>query len=140
PPASPASPAYTLSLRAAPPPELTIAAYGHMAELAREAILKLAYEYEVFAELVVPTQLAPFGQAILASARRTRRLLVAEEGTLTLGWGAEVLARAAESLGPNLQAARRVAARQVPIPASGPLEAAVLPGVDDIVQMARKMV
>jgi len=134
-------PAYILSLRGAPPPELSIAAYGYMAELAREAILKLAYEYEIFAELLVPTQLAPFdGQAILASVWRTRRLLVAEEGSLTLGWGAEVLARAAEALGPNLQAARRVAAREVPIPASGPLEAAVLPGVDEIVQTARKMV
>ena len=135
------APSYTLALRAAPDPALTLAAYGYMAELARQALLKLAYDYEVFAELVIPTQLAPFDpDPILASVSRTRRLLTVEEGTLTLGWGAEILARATESLGQRLQLAGRLAARELPVPASGPLEAEALPSVEEIVHTARKMV
>lgn len=132
---------FTLALRAAPPPTLTIAAYGYMAELARLALLRLAYENEIFAELVILTQLAPFEIApILESARGTRRLLIVEEGNLTLGWGAEIAARAAENLGPRLQIIRRVAAADTPIPASIPLENAMLPGVEEIVRFAKRVV
>ncbi len=135
------APTYTLSMRGAPAPGLTILAYGYMAELARQAVFQLAYEHEIFAELVVPTQLSPFeNDPISASIGRTRRVLAVEEGTLTLGWGAEILARASEEMGTNLLVSRRVAARDLPIPASGPLEQAVLPGVADIVEAARKMV
>jgi pyruvate/2-oxoglutarate/acetoin dehydrogenase E1 component len=125
----------TLQLRGAPPPNLTLAAYGYMAELARQAMLRLAYEHEIFAELVVPTQLAPFAlDPLLESADCTRRLVTVEEGGLSLGWGAEVLAQTAQALGGRLQAAHRLAALDLPVPSSGPLEAAVLPGVDEIVK------
>jgi 2-oxoisovalerate dehydrogenase E1 component len=134
-------PTYTLSIDGAPESHITIAAYGHMSDLAKEAIQELAFEYEIFAELVVPTQLAPVDMAgILKSARKTGKLLVVEEGTLTAGWGAEVLARTAESLGSRLLRAQRVAARDIPIPASKSLEEAVLPDVIDIIQAVQKMV
>ncbi len=134
-------PTYTLTLRQAPPPALTITAYGYMAELARRAALHLAYEDEIFTELVVPTQLSPFDlEALLASVQRTRRLLSLEEGTHTLGWGAEVVARTAEALGTHLGATRRLAARDLPVPASVPLEEATLPGVEDILEAAKMMV
>jgi pyruvate/2-oxoglutarate/acetoin dehydrogenase E1 component len=130
-----AAPTYTLRVRGAPSAVLTLAAYGYMADLAREAVLRLAYEYEVFAELIVPTRLAPFRiDAILASARRTGRMVTVEEGALDLGWGAEAVARVSQALGGGLSAARRVAAANLPIPAGGSLEAAVLPGIDDIIQ------
>ncbi len=139
------TPCYTLSLKGAPPAILTLTAYGYMAELAREAARRLAYEREIFCEVVVPTQLAPMQLApLLDLARRTRRLLAVEEGTRALGWGAEVLASTSEALSadgePPLRAVGRVAARDLPIPASGALEEAVLPGVDAIVEMAQKMV
>ncbi|MBL7163134.1 MAG: alpha-ketoacid dehydrogenase subunit beta [Anaerolineales bacterium] len=135
------APTYSLSVRDAPAPELTIMAYGYMAEIAREALRQLAYEHEIFAELVVPTQLSPFeNEMIIPSVSRTHKVLVAEEGTLTLGWGAEILARLSEELGANLHIARRVAAREFPIPASGPLEESVLPGIGDIVEAAQKMI
>ncbi|MBC8506187.1 MAG: pyruvate dehydrogenase [Anaerolineales bacterium] len=134
------APTYSLSIRRAPAPELTILAYGYMAELAREAVRQLAYAFEIFAELVVPTQLSPFdNEDVVASARRTHKVLVVEEGTLTLGWGAEILARLFESMGSELMQARRVAAREFPVPASGPLEETVLPGIDDIILSAREM-
>ena len=127
---------FVLRLQGAPPPTLTIAAYGYMAELARQAMLRLAYELEIFTELVIPTQLSPFtSEPLLASAVRTGQLLVLEEGTITLGWGAEVIARCAEST-PNLRRYARLAAPDQPIPASRPQEEAVLPGVDQILQSA----
>jgi pyruvate/2-oxoglutarate/acetoin dehydrogenase E1 component len=132
------SPSYRLTIKGAPPASVTLAAYGYMADLARQAMLKLAYESEIFTELIIPTDLSTFD--LQTSVSRTGRLLAIEEGTLTLGWGAEIMARAAEVLAGSLRAARRLGARNLPIPASGPLEAAVLPGVNEIVQAVKTMV
>ncbi len=135
------APTYSLSVKGAPTPELTILAYGYMAEIAREAVLQLAYEHEVFAQLIVLTQLSPFDhKQIMISLGATSKVLAVEEGTLTLGWGAELIAGLSEYMGSELRLARRVAAREFPIPASGPLEEAVLPGIDDIILSAREMV
>jgi pyruvate/2-oxoglutarate/acetoin dehydrogenase E1 component len=134
---APEAPFYQVTIQGAPPAILTIAAYGYSAELARQAALALAYQHEVFVEMVVPTQLSPFVLGpILDSAARTRRLLAVEEGNLSLGWGAEIIAQAAERIGPQLLCAARCAARDLPIPASGVLEQAVLPGVDRIIRAA----
>lgn len=133
-------PAYRLAVRGAPPPTLTLAVYGYMAEVARQALLKLAYERELFVELIVTTQLAPLDfTPILESASRTGRLLTAEEGSLSSGWGAEVLARCSESLGSRLVAAGRMAAIETPIPAAAGLERRTLPEVDDILRAAEKI-
>lgn len=132
---------YTVRLRGAPPPMLTLATYGYMTELALQSMLQLAYEYELIIELIVPTQLAPFElDAILDSTERTQRLLAIEEGTISLGWGAEVLAQAAQRLGGRLLVAQRVAGLDLPIPSSAPLEAAMLPGVEKLVSICVNMV
>jgi pyruvate/2-oxoglutarate/acetoin dehydrogenase E1 component len=128
-------PLYRITVKGAPDPTLTLAAYGYMAELARKAMLKLAYETEIFTELYIPTDLKAFNLNFTTS-----RLLVIEEGTLTLGWGAEIISRAVEASGSRLKIARRLAARDLPVPASGSLEVQVLPGVDDIIQAARTAV
>jgi pyruvate/2-oxoglutarate/acetoin dehydrogenase E1 component len=132
---SPAS--FILNIMGAPQPVLTLATYGYMAELAIEAAFKLAFKHEIFVEVVVLTQLAPFRlEPVFTSLGKTGRLLVAEEGNLTLGWGAEVIAQAAEALGPRLKKAGRLAALDLPIPASVMLEQSVLPGTDALVQKA----
>jgi pyruvate/2-oxoglutarate/acetoin dehydrogenase E1 component len=132
---------YLLSIKSAPPAVLTLAAYGYMAELARQAQLKLAYEQEIFTELFVPTRLAPFNLGpALESAGRTRRLLVIEEGTRSLGWGAEVAAQAAETLGQGLLRVQRLAADDLPLPAAPLLEGAALPDVAGIIQKVKMMV
>jgi len=64
---------------------------------------------------------------------RSRRLVVVEEGTLTNGWGAEVISRVVSqafgslSLGPQ-----RVAALDLPIANTQTLEDAILPSKKDI--------
>lgn len=140
------APIHLLKIKGAPAPKVTMIAYGYMAELAREAIVTLAFEQEIFCELVVPSQLSPFepegrlDAALAQSLQRSGRLLAIEEGTYTLGWGAEVLARAAQTMPGELNAARRLAAADKPIPASAPLEEAALPGTADIVAAAQQMV
>jgi len=139
--ASSYAPCYTLTLRGAPEARLTIAAYGHMVELARQAALQLAYESEIFCEIVVLTQLLPVDTSDLQrSLRRTGALLVVEEGTLTAGWGAEVTARMAEASHSGVRSLRRLAAMDLPVPASTNLEQHMLPQVEDIIQIAREMV
>lgn len=134
------APVYSLSVRGAPAASLTICSYGYMAELARQAILRLAYEHEIFCELLIFTRLAPFElEPLILSLQRTHRLLSVEEGSATLGWGAEILARSLERMGSTLRSAGRVAAKDEPIPASPELEASVLPGMDEIIQQALKI-
>jgi len=127
-------------IRGAPQATLTITAYGYMSEIARQAVIRLAYEYEVFAELVIIEELAPVNiTTILNSLSRTHKLLTIEEGTLTLGWGTEIITRAVETLGQRLNSAHRLAANETPIPASKPLEDAALPGVEKIIETACKI-
>lgn len=136
--------AITLSVGGAPRPLLTLAAYGDMADRAAAAQVRMAYEQEIFTELVVLEQLDPLGPegeiptALAESLRRTRGLLTIEEGTHTHGWGAEVVARASESANERL-AFRRVAALDSPIPAARTLEVSALPDVDAIVTAAQKL-
>lgn len=133
-------PTYRFTLKGAPAANVTLTAYGYMAELARQAQHKLAYDYEIFCELVTPTRLSPFDVTALAeSVGRTGKLLTIEEGGLTLGWGAEILARTAEAL-PAMTMLRRLAAQDTPVPASPALEKSVLPQVEDIIDCVRKMV
>lgn len=136
--------AITVTVSGAPRARLTIAAYGDMADRAGEALVRMAYEQEIFAELVVLEQLDPLASdrdlpvALADSLRRTGALLTAEEGTHTHGWGAEVAARASESVS-ELRALTRVAALDSPIPAARSLEATVLPDVDAIIASAQKL-
>ena len=81
-----------------------------------------------------------FEEILLPNLERSQRLLTVEEGTLSLGWGAEVVTRASQALGAKLQKIGRVAAAEIPIPASVPMEKAMLPQVEDIVAAARSMV
>ncbi len=129
-------PSYRLRIADAPAPVITLTAYGYSAELAREAVKRLAYEHEIFSDLIIPTQLSPFELGdLIGAVSHTKRLMTVEEGTKTLGWGAEVIARVLEELGAGFQA-QRIAARDMPIPAAGPLETAVLPQIEDIIEAA----
>ncbi|MGB8212199.1 MAG: transketolase C-terminal domain-containing protein [Anaerolineales bacterium] len=119
--------------------QLTIAAYGYNFELARVAALELLMEYEIFPEILLFSQLCPFELGpLFDSVRRTRKLLTVEEGTLSLGWGAELVARAVEMLdGLNV---RRVASLDFPVANAHSLEEAILPSQAVVVQAALSLV
>ncbi|MCS6992898.1 MAG: thiamine pyrophosphate-dependent enzyme [Anaerolineales bacterium] len=123
-------------------PHLTIATYGYNLELVLAAAQELIYEHEILPEIIVFSQLSPFPSTVshpfLQSAAKTRRLLTVEEGTFTLGWGAELATRAAEHIaGVKV---RRVAALDLPIANSKPLEEAILPSKETILQAALHLI
>jgi acetoin:2,6-dichlorophenolindophenol oxidoreductase subunit beta len=119
-------------------PQLTMATYGYNFELVRKAALELLMEHEIFSEIVLFSQLSPFKlDPLLVSLQRTKKLLTVEEGTLSLGWGAEAITRIVESNNDLSRFRfRRVAACNLPIANSRTLEDAILPCMDDIVQSA----
>ena len=127
------------TLRSSGHATLTISCYGYSFELVRKAVLDLLYDHEIFVDIVVYSQLSPFEiTPLVASLTRTHKLLTVEEGGRTLGWGAEILARVAEAGIPALMS-RRVAARDLPIATSKPLEDAILPSVQEIVKAALEL-
>ncbi len=130
----------TVRLSPADTPGITIVALGGIGIDAEEAVARLFVEHEQTADLFLPTQLYPFDVGcLLDSLRTTGRLLVVEEGQGFASVGAEIVAAAAERLGPGLRAAVRVAAAECPIPAARPLEQACLPSVDDILAAAVRL-
>ena len=78
--------------------------------------------------------------AILASARKCRRVLLVEEAWRSGGLGAEVLARICEKAFSDLATApQRVCSEEVPIPYAKHLEEAALPQVHKIVAAAQAL-
>jgi pyruvate/2-oxoglutarate/acetoin dehydrogenase E1 component len=71
-------------------------------------------------------------ETILASVQKTNRLAVVEEGPLTGGWAAEVLALTTEHGLGDLDDAWRITTANSPIPYSPPLEDAFIPDADRI--------
>ncbi len=131
-------PTHLLRFIGAPPAQISIATYGYNFELVRAAALQLAYEREIFTEILVFSQLSPFELSpLFDSLRRTNHLLTVEEGTHTLGWGAEVAAQSAEKL-PGIRV-RRAAALNLPIANSKTLEDAILPSQEKIVTLALEL-
>ena len=110
--------------------ELTVIAYGSAVHLAVQAAEELGESIEV----VDLRTLCPLDrEAILASARKTGKVLVAHEATQSCGVGAEVAALVAAEAFEDLDAPiRRLTAPDVPIPFSPPLEQAALPQPADM--------
>jgi pyruvate dehydrogenase E1 component beta subunit len=78
---------------------------------------------------------------IVSSVKRTSRLLVAHEAVEVGGFGAEIVARVVDRLGPTgLKSAKRIGAPRIPIPFAPPLENEVRVTADKIVAIARSMV
>jgi acetoin:2,6-dichlorophenolindophenol oxidoreductase subunit beta len=94
--------------------------------------LEAAEELEsdgVSVEVIDLRTLRPFDRdTVLASVRKTGRVVVVEEGPLTGGWAGEVLASVVEDGLGYLDDAWRIATPDTPIPYSPPLEDAFLPG------------
>jgi pyruvate/2-oxoglutarate/acetoin dehydrogenase E1 component len=130
-----------LSVRGIASPNLTIATYGYMAELCYQAAQRLAFEEEIFLDIIVFSQLLPIEiSSLYPSLHKSGRLLVVEEGTITAGWGSEILASSIEQFKDLDLKAMRVASPDQPIPASWELEQSILPSIEDIILAVKKMV
>ena len=93
----------------------------------------------VSAEVIDLRTLRPFDlETVLASVRKTGRIVIVEEGPLTGGWAGEVLASVTEQALGYLDDAWRVATPNTPVPYSPPLEEAFLPGPKRIADEVRR--
>ena len=120
--------------------DLTIVSYSAMALQAALACTRLAEE-GIEAELIDLRSLVPLDlEPVVDSVRKTGRVIVAHEAWEFGGFGAEVAASITDQAFTDLAAAPvRVGAASAPIPFSPPLERAVIPGAEEIVAAARRL-
>jgi len=125
---------------ARPGRDVTLVTYGRTVRDALAAAEQLATE-GVDVEVVDLRSLVPFdADTVLASAGRTRRVVVAHHATRFAGVGAEVAALVSEELFGTLEApVSRVGARFAPIGSAATLEAAVMPSVTSLVDAVRSV-
>ena len=118
--------------------DLTVIAYGAMVHTALEATEDLD---GASVEVLDLRSLVPLDEeAILASVRKTSKVLIVDEANQTCAAGAQVAAVIAEQGFEDLDGpVRRVATPDVPIPFSPPLEQALLPSVDRVKEAAREL-
>jgi 2-oxoisovalerate dehydrogenase E1 component len=118
--------------------DVTVVAIQAMVPRALAAAAELEKE-GVSVEVIDPRTLVPLDEAtILASVRKTHRLVVAHEAVKRAGYGAEIAALVAERALDDLDApVARVGARAVPMPYNDALERATIPGQQDIVDAIR---
>jgi pyruvate dehydrogenase E1 component beta subunit len=121
--------------------DVSIVTYGGSLPKALAAAEQLAAD-DVSAEVLDLRALRPLdGEAILACAARTHRVVVVDEGWRTGSFAAEVVARLAEEALYELDApVERVCTREVPIPYAKQLEDAALPSAELIVAAALRTV
>lgn len=129
----------TAWLRTDRDPDVTLLGYGGVCYALLVACERLFLEYDLFAQVLCPTQVYPMWvNRFRAVLERAPALVVVEEGHGFAGFGAEVLAQLAEWEGPVRPVVRRVAAVEDCIPASRDAERATLPDVEDVVTAALK--
>jgi pyruvate dehydrogenase E1 component beta subunit len=118
--------------------DVTITAHARMVGFALQAAEQLEAE-GIFCEVIDLRTLRPLDhETIVASVRKTSRLVSAEEGWGPMGVGAEVVARVIEHAFDYLDAPPlRVHQEDVPLPYAANLEILSLPGVDKIVQAVK---
>jgi 2-oxoisovalerate dehydrogenase E1 component len=114
--------------------DVTVVTYGALVERAARAARALAEEHGIETEILDLRTLWPFDwEAIATSVRKTGRVIVAHEDTLSFGFGGEIAARIADGLFDHLDApVRRVAATDTFVAYEPGLEDAILPQIADL--------
>jgi len=120
--------------------DITIVSFSRTLLFALEAAEQLSQQ-GVEAEVIDLRTIEPLDmETIIQSVKGTARLLVVHESHANCGIGAEIIARVYEQAPDALVTpARRLGAKQVPIPVAEPLENAVLPQPADIVKAVQAM-
>jgi 2-oxoisovalerate dehydrogenase E1 component beta subunit len=120
--------------------DLSIITFGAMVLTALDAALELEKE-GLDVEVIDLRTLAPMDkEAILASVKKTSKVMVLHEASRTGGIGGEIAATISEEAFEWLDAPPlRVASIDTPVPYSPPLEEYYLPQVADVLEAARKL-
>ena len=120
--------------------DITVVAVGFMVQRSLAAAEQLAQEgFSI--EVIDPRTISPLDtDSILASVKKTGRLLIVDEAFAPCSLGAEIAARVADAGFDDLDAPiRRLNGAFTPTPYSPSLEKAVTPQVEDIIQAMRDL-
>jgi acetoin:2,6-dichlorophenolindophenol oxidoreductase subunit beta len=118
--------------------DLTIIAVGPLVPMALGCAATLEAE-GVSVEVLDPRSLLPLDrEGVLASVRKTGRVVIADDANRTCGFAAELAALIAEDAWEALRApVRRITRADVPVPFSTPLETYVLPSPEHLLDACR---
>ncbi len=114
--------------------DVTVVTYGATVTRTLQAADRLEREHAIGVEVLDLRTLNPYDfEAIATSVRKTSRVLIVHEDTLSWGYGAEIAARIAGELFHDLDApVERLAAKDTFVAYQPRLEAAILPQAEDI--------
>ena len=114
--------------------DLTVVTWGYTVHQAVSVASSLAEEGLGSVEVIDLRTIVPWDkQAVFESVRRTNRVLVAHEDTLTMGFGAEVAAEITQHCFDHLDApVARIGAQDCFVPSAVTLEREVLPSEDSV--------
>jgi acetoin:2,6-dichlorophenolindophenol oxidoreductase subunit beta len=120
--------------------DITIVATGLQVNYSLEAAATVEKE-GISVEVVDPRTLMPYdAETILASVRKTGRLLTADEGFRYCGFGSEIISMVSEKAFDALkQSPRQVTPLHTTIPFSPPMEDYVFPSAAKIADAIRSM-
>jgi pyruvate dehydrogenase E1 component beta subunit len=121
--------------------DVTVVSYARMAGEARIAAAKAA-EQGISVEVIDLRTIAPWDrETVLASAKKTGRVLIAHEAVKQHGVGAEIAAVINEELfGQLKKPVKRLGGTFSPVPYSKPLESAFAPNADVILTAINELV
>jgi 2-oxoisovalerate dehydrogenase E1 component len=117
-----------------PGTDLTVVTYGALVQRTLWAARLAEEQHGVSTEVIDLRSLSPVDwDTIRASVRKTSRVIVAYEDSLSWGYGAEIAARIADEMFTELDApVRRVASTDTFVAYAPDLEDVILPQVDDL--------
>ncbi|RVT99030.1 pyruvate dehydrogenase complex E1 component subunit beta [Rhodovarius crocodyli] len=120
--------------------DVTLVGFSISVGMAMQAAEKLA-EQGISAEVINLRSIRPLDiDTIVASVKKTNRLVTVEEGWAFSGIGGEVAMQVIESAFDWLDAPpARVAGKDIPMPYAANLEKLALPQVDDVVEAAKRV-
>jgi 2-oxoisovalerate dehydrogenase E1 component beta subunit len=121
--------------------DLSIITFGAMVLNALDAAETLQKEDDLSVEVIDLRTLAPLDKtAILETVKKTNRVMILHEASLTGGIGGEISAIIAEEAFEWLDAPPiRIASIDSPVPFAPQLEDYYLPGLNEIIEAARKL-
>ncbi|WPX54014.1 transketolase C-terminal domain-containing protein, partial [Pseudomonas sp. CCI4.2] len=116
-------------------PTITIVSYGESARHIADNLELFFYETDYIPELICVTQLHPLDISLIEkSVNRTGNVLIVEDGSISFGFGSEILSTLVENK-VQLDFALRVGAEPVPIPSIISLELEILPTINRVINL-----
>jgi len=121
--------------------DLTVVTYGAVVQRSLVAAKQLEDEQGLSVEVIDLRTLSPVDwDAVAASVKKTNKVLVAYEDSLSWGYGAEIAARIGDACFSWLDApVKRVASTDTFVAYAPDLEDFILPQVEDLVQAMREL-